>query len=122
MILCVGEDFGHVFDRLGELLLPGIRIGHDMRNMAAVGPGCVGLTCDVEIYVSGAAGRVVGPQDRLEGLVAGTRQGHWPARLTIAFGIICAPGGFLILWVLFASYRLGQPWEDERPSQTDGRN
>jgi Protein of unknown function (DUF3311) len=35
---------------------------------------------------------------------------------------------WLILWLLltpiclFASYRLGQPWEDERSSQTDGQN
>lgn len=35
---------------------------------------------------------------------------------------------WLILWLLltpiclFASYRLGQPWEDERSNQTDGQN
>jgi hypothetical protein len=51
----------------------------------------------------------------------------WDRIYPIIFGL---PFNFfwLILWLLltpiclFASYRLGQPWEDEGPSQTDGRN
>jgi glycosyltransferase involved in cell wall biosynthesis len=39
-------------------------------------------------------------------LFARARQGNWPARLTIALGITCTPGGFLILWVFYAAYRL----------------
>ncbi len=51
----------------------------------------------------------------------------WDRIHPIVFGL---PFNFfwLILWLLltpiclFASYRLGRPWEDETPRQTDGQN
>jgi uncharacterized protein DUF3311 len=51
----------------------------------------------------------------------------WDRIHPIVFGL---PFNFfwLILWLLltpiclFASYRVGQPWEDETPHQTDGHN
>jgi glycosyltransferase involved in cell wall biosynthesis len=42
----------------------------------------------------------------LRALVAGARQGNWPARVVIALGIAGAPIGFLGLWVLYAGFRL----------------
>jgi hypothetical protein len=51
----------------------------------------------------------------------------WDRIHPIVFGL---PFNFfwVILWLLltpvclFASYRLGQPWEDETPSDPDGQN
>ena len=71
LILGVADDFFHVFQDLGHLLLPRIGVGHHVGNMAPVGPGLIGGPGGVEIHIAGGAQGVIRSQDGLEGLLAG---------------------------------------------------
>ena len=66
LVLDVGENFGHVFEVVGQLEFPSAVPG-DVGDVALVGPGLVGFPDRVEVDVAGRADGVIGPENRLEG-------------------------------------------------------
>src|SRR5262245_56864366 len=94
------------------LLLPGAGIRYDVRNMAAVGSGGIGVSRGAEINAVRAAFRVVGLQYRLQNLAAGI------GVVAIDNGLIDAVGRVvrqfdqeqqLLKGVVFTLHAIGQP-------------
>ena len=66
VVLDVADYLVHVFKGLGELLLPGTGIGHDVGNMALVRARGIDRPGRVEIDVARRAERVIRAEDRLQ--------------------------------------------------------
>jgi len=66
VVFNIADDHVHIFERLGELLLPGVGVGDDVRDVAFIIPGSIDRPRCVEVNVSRRTERVVGPEDWLE--------------------------------------------------------
>ena len=64
VVLDVAHDLGHLFQHLGQLLLPRIGVSDDVGDVALVGAGGIDRTRGVEVHIARGADRVVGAQDR----------------------------------------------------------